>query len=191
MTKRLPVVGVLGSGDAEHADKAASLGRWLGTLPVHLLTGGGRGVMTAVARAFAAVPGRAGLVVGIIPCSSDDPAVPKPGYPNPFVELAIKTHLPLSGPDGTDTLSRNHLNVLTSDVLVALPGGAGTASEVALAVRYRRPVAAYLDDRSGIPHLPAAVPILSTLSEVQAFVQDHLQGVKPSGSDTSSFHDLQ
>jgi uncharacterized protein (TIGR00725 family) len=190
MAKRLPVVGVLGSGDAEHADKAASLGRWLATLPVHLLTGGGRGVMTAVARAFAAVAGRAGLVVGIIP-SGEDPAVPKPGYPNPYVELAIMTHLPLSGASGMDVLSRNHINVLTSDVLVALPGGTGTASEVALAVRYRRPIAAYLDDRSGIPHLPAAVPNLTTLAEVQAFVQDHLQGVRPSGSDTPSFPDLQ
>ena len=95
--------------------------------------------MTSVAEAFAAVPGRAGLVVGIIPCSSGDAAVPKRGYPNPFVELAIMTHLPLSGADGTDDRSRNHINVLTSDVLVALPGGAGTGSEVALAVRYGRP----------------------------------------------------
>jgi len=128
MAQRLPIVGVLGSGDAEHADKAAALGRWLATLPMHLLTGGGRGVMMAVARAFVAVPGRAGLVVGVIPCSRDDAAMPKPGYPNPFVELAIRTHLPLSGADGTEAGSRNHINVLSSDVLIALPGGAGTAS---------------------------------------------------------------
>jgi uncharacterized protein (TIGR00725 family) len=170
MTKRLPVVGVLGSGEAEHRDKAAALGRWLATLPVHLLTGGGSGVMTSVAEAFAAVPGRAGLVVGIIPCSSDNAAVPKRGYPNPFVELAVMTHLPLSGADGTDDRSRNHINVLTSDVLVALPGGEGTASEVALAVRYGRPIAAYLDDRSEIPDLSADVPVFSALVEVQAFV---------------------
>jgi uncharacterized protein (TIGR00725 family) len=177
MTERLPVVGVLGSGDSEHADKAAPLGRWLATLPVHLLTGGGRGVMTAVARAFEAVPGRAGLVVGIIPCSSGDPAVPKPGYPNDFIELAIKTHLPLSGSDGTDALSRNHINVLTSDVILALPGGAGTASEVGLAVRYARPVAAFLDRRSDIPGLPPEVPVFATLAKVQAFVLAHLTGV--------------
>jgi uncharacterized protein (TIGR00725 family) len=185
MTKRLHVVGVLGSGDAEHADKAAPLGRWLATLPVHLLTGGGRGVMTAVARAFEAVPGRAGLVVGIIPCKSDDPAVPKSGYPNDFIELAIKTHLPLSGSDGTDALSRNHINVLTSDVLIALPGGAGTASEAALALRYARPIAAFIDACAQIPGLPAEVPILATLAEVQAFVLAQLEGVRPSGPDPS------
>jgi uncharacterized protein (TIGR00725 family) len=174
MTKRLPVVGVLGSGDAEHADKTTPLGSWLATLPVHLLTGGGPGIMTAVARAFVSVPGRTGLVVGVIPCSSDDPAMPKFGYPNDFIELAIRTHLPRSGRAGTEDRSRNHINVLTSDVLVALPGGAGTASEVALALRYRRPIAAYLDDRADIPNLPPEVPALATLAEVQAFVLRHL-----------------
>ena len=174
MTQRLPIVGVLGSGDAEHADKAAALGRWLATLPMHLLTGGGRGVMMAVARAFVAVPGRAGLVVGVIPCSRDDAAMPKPGYPNPFVELAIRTHLPLSGADGTEAGSRNHINVLSLDVLVALPGSAGTASEVALAVRYRHPITAHIDDRADIPDLPAEVPVLASLAEVQAFVLRHI-----------------
>ncbi len=170
MTKRLPVVGVLGSGEKAHAGKAEAVGRWLAGEGVHLLTGGGGGVMTAVARAFQAVESRAGLVIGIIP-SSADPAVPRPGYPNPYVELAIMTHLPLGGTSGTDVLSRNHINVLSSDVLIALPGGAGTASEVALALLYRRPIAAFLDDRGDIPELPAEVPAFSALADVQAFVR--------------------
>jgi uncharacterized protein (TIGR00725 family) len=173
MTKRLPVVGVLGSGETAHAGKAEAVGSWLATQRVHLLTGGGGGVMTVVSRAFQAVPNRAGLVVGIIP-SGEDPAVPKPGYPNPYVELAIITHLPLSGASGTGALSRNHINVLSSAVLIALPGGAGTASEAALALRYRRPIAAYLDDRSDIPELPASVPVLATLTEVEEFVRCQL-----------------
>ena len=175
MTKRLPVVGVLGSGVDEHRDKAAGIGAWLATQPVHLLTGGGGGVMTSVAEAFAVVPDRAGLVVGIIPCSSGDPAVAKAGYPNGFVELAIRTHLPLSGPDGTDVRSRNHINVLTADVLIALPGGPGTASEVELALRYRRPICAYLDERANIPRLPAEVLVLTNLAGVQKFVLHHLR----------------
>jgi len=173
MTRHLPVVGVLGSGDVEHADKADAIGRWLATQRVHLLTGAGRGVMEAVSRAFCAVPDRAGLVVGIVPCG-EDPALPRPGYPNPFVELAILTHLPLNGASGTEPLSRNHINVLSSNVLIALPGGSGTASEVTLALRYRRPIAAYVDSRCDIPHLPDAVPILGKLSEVQDFVRRSL-----------------
>jgi uncharacterized protein (TIGR00725 family) len=169
MTRRLPVVGVLGSGSEQHSAKAEALGRWLATLEVHLLTGAGKGVMEAVSRAFRSVPGRAGLVVGVAPCG-DDPATPRPGYPNPFVELAILTHLPLSGASGTEALSRNHINVLSSNVLVALPGGAGTSSEVALAVRYRRPLVAFVGARTDIPKLPTGVPALGTLAEVQDFV---------------------
>jgi uncharacterized protein (TIGR00725 family) len=173
MSGRLPVVGVLGSGDFEHAAKAEAVGRWLATQSVHLLTGAGKGVMEAVSRAFHAVPGRAGLVVGIVPCG-EAPQTPRPGYPNPFVELAILTHLPLSGTSGADPLSRNHINVLSSDVIIALPGGVGTASEVALALRYGRPVAAYVDARTDIPQLPQAVPMLGALAEVQDFVRRSL-----------------
>jgi uncharacterized protein (TIGR00725 family) len=163
----------MGSGRHEHADRAEPLGRWLATLGVHLLTGAGKGVMEAVSRAFQAVPDRAGLVVGIAPCGKA-PAEPRPGYPNPFVELAILTHLPLSGTSGSDPLSRNHINVLSSNVLVALPGGRGTSSEVALALRYGRPVAAFIDARSDIPALPDEVPALRTLAAVQDFVRDAL-----------------
>jgi uncharacterized protein (TIGR00725 family) len=170
MSGRLPVVGVLGSGDFEHAAKAEAVGRWLATQRVHLLTGAGKGVMEAVSRAFHAVPDRAGLVVGIVP-SGDAPSIPRPGYPNPFVELAILTHLPLSGASGTEPLSRNHINVLSSDVLIALPGGSGTASEVALALRYGRPIAAFVDARTDIPQLPDAVPMLGALADVQDFVR--------------------
>jgi uncharacterized protein (TIGR00725 family) len=163
----------MGSGDDEHAARSEAVGRWLAGEGVHLLTGGGQGVMEAVSRAFQAVPDRAGLVVGIVPCG-DAPEVPRPGYPNPFVELAILTHLPLSGASGTEPLSRNHINVLSSNVLIALPGGSGTSSEVALALRYSRPVAAFVDERSDIPELPEAVPVLSALAQVQDFVRRSL-----------------
>src|SRR5262245_25652645 len=96
MASRLPVVGVMGSGDTEHADKAEPLGRWLAAERVHLLTGAGQGVMAAVSRAFHSTPGRAGLVVGVAPCG-DPPDSPRAGYPNQWVELVIRTHLPLSG----------------------------------------------------------------------------------------------
>jgi uncharacterized protein (TIGR00725 family) len=164
----------MGSGDTEHADKAAPLGRWLARERVHLLTGAGGGVMAAVSRAFYATPGRTGLVVGVAPCG-DRPDIPRTGYPNQWVELVIQTHLPLSGASGTEPLSRNHINVLTSDVIVALPGGAGTASEVALALRYGRPIAAFLDRRSDIPELPDEVPVFDALADVQDFVRRHLR----------------
>ena len=131
--------------------------------------------MEAVCRAFCETPGRQGLVLGVLPAAADDPRCsPPPGYPNPWVELAVQTHLPLSGPRGLEALSRNHINVLTCDVLVALAGGEGTLSELLLAVRYGRPVVAFLDSPQELPRLPSEVPWSAALADVQRFVQEHL-----------------
>jgi len=171
---RRPVVGVMGSGTAAHEERALPLGRWLAGAGVHLLTGGGEGVMAAVSRAFHDSSGRAGAVLGVLPGDPDSGRAPA-GYPNPWVELAIRTHLPLSGARGTEPLSRNHLNVLCADVVVALPGGPGTASEVRLAQRYGRPIVAFVTSPREIPDLPGTVPLAATLDEVVAFVTDALR----------------
>jgi len=171
---RIPVVGVMGSGSEPHEYLAVPLGRWLAARGVHPLTGGGGGVMRTVSAAFRAVPGRRGLVLGVLPGDPATGAAP-PGYPNPAVELVLRTHLPLSGREGTDARSRNHVNVLSADVVVALPGGYGTASEVALARRYGRPVTAFVDARAGIPGLAPDVPTAATLDVVTAFVDAHLR----------------
>jgi len=167
-------VGVLGSGSDEHLELAEAVGVLLARLGVNLLTGGGGGVMTAVSRAFTRAPRRSGVCIGIVPCSPDDPAVPKRGYPNPFVELPIFTHLPKSGDEGTSALSRNPINVLSSHVLVALPGGAGTASEVELALRYGKPVIAYAPDARLGRTLPSGVPRAATIREVDDFLRKRL-----------------
>lgn len=163
----------MGSGAVEHRERAEPLGRWLAGREVHLLTGGGGGVMTSVSRAFHLVPDRAGLVIGVLPSREGRPP---PGYPNPWVEVPILTHLPLSGTRGTEAGSRNHINVLSSDVIVALPGSAGTASEVRLALAYGRPIVAYLTRRDEIPGLPARVPAESSLEAVQAFIEAAIAG---------------
>jgi uncharacterized protein (TIGR00725 family) len=176
------VVGVMGSSQEPHAERATPLGRRLAELGVHLLTGGGPGAMEAVSRAFAETPGRRGLVLGILPGLPESgggaPHAP-PGYPNRFVDLALRTHLPALGERGGDPDSRNHLNVLTSDAIVALPGGPGTASEVALAVAYGKPVVAYRGRRDEIAGLPPAVPVESDLERVLAFVREHLPQASP------------
>jgi uncharacterized protein (TIGR00725 family) len=150
VVKRLPIVAVIGSGDAGHGnpDLAEAVGRLIAGMGFHLLTGGGRGVMANACRGFASVPDRAGLSLGIIPRSPEGDG-PKSGYPNPWVEVPILTHLTgRLGPDGED--SRNAINVLTASRLVALPGGEGTRAEIRLALRHGRPVLAVLDvDRLG------------------------------------------
>ena len=59
-------------------------------------------------------------------------------------------------------------------MVIALPGGAGTASEVALALRYGRPLVAYLDRRTDIEDLPDQAVVENDFSAVQAFVRAHL-----------------
>ena len=170
---RQAIIGVMGSGTHEHLGRATELGGWLATLGVHLLTGGGSGVTNAVSRAFVQTPGRRGSVLGILPGLQSSGEAPT-GYPNPWVEIGVRTHLSLSGERGTELESRNHINVLTSDVVIALPGSAGTRSEVDLAVAYDKPVAAFIGEPSDIPGLHPEVPVLSELSELQAFVEDAL-----------------
>ena len=132
----------MGSGTESHEELAAPLGRAIAENGWHLLTGGGAGTMTATSRAFAETPDRAGLCIGVLPGAEDSTGSPG-GYPNPWVEVAIRTHLPLSGAAGTGPDSRNHINVLSADAVVALPGSAGTRSEIELALRYQRPLALY------------------------------------------------
>ena len=179
---RRRVVAVIGSGT--FADPACvEIGQLIASLGVDLLTGGGRGVMEAVSRAFFDVPARAGIVIGIIPATVDPiealeqrretPVTCRPpdGYPNPSVELAIFTHLPDSRQQGTLRSSRNHINVLSADVIIALPGEAGTESEMWLAARYGVPIVAYGAHRTNVP---AGIPYAGSLEQVRRFVEEHL-----------------
>jgi uncharacterized protein (TIGR00725 family) len=172
---RRPVVGVMGSSTQAYEDVAVPLGRALAAMGVHLLTGGGVAAMGAVSQAFAGVPGREGQVIGVLPSDlPDGTRVPSDGYPNAWVDIAIFTHLPLSGISGTDARSRNHINILSSDVVVVLPGGEGTESELELAVRYRKPVIAFFGDYEVIWPVADGVPVARTLDQVEAFVRQHL-----------------
>lgn len=162
----------MGSADDEHEDLAIPLGRWLAAFGVHLLNGGGTGVMRAVSRAFHEVSPRPGLVIGVLPGDTGGGHHhDRPGYPNAWIDIAIRTHLPLSGADGDSPASRNHINVLTPAVVVALPGGAGTKSEVELALRYGTPIIAWFGTHQVDWPLPTAVRRAECLADVQRFVR--------------------
>ena len=175
---RRTVVAVIGSGQTADPH-AADVGRLIATLGHDLLTGGGRGVMEAVSRAFFETSPRRGIVIGIVPAdvgglrqleerNAADVTFELPsGYPNDWVELAIYTHLPDSGPDGALRSSRNHLNVLSADAIVALPGREGTESEIWLATQYGVPILAYGDHRPAPPH---GIPHVPTIDAVRDFL---------------------
>ncbi len=169
------VVTVIGSGRSADPH-AADVGQLIATLGHDLLTGGGRGVMEAASRAFFETSPRRGIVIGIVPGlvagldALEDRVAGNPGYdlpsgyPNEWVELAIYTHLPDSGTRGTLASSRNHVNVLSADAIVALPGREGTESEIWLAIQYGVPIVAYGT------HAPPGIPHAATLDQLREFL---------------------
>jgi uncharacterized protein (TIGR00725 family) len=168
-------VGVLGSGTDEHEELASGVGELLAQLGVNLLTGGGRGVMRAVSRAFTRSERARGICIGVIPCFSErERGRPKDGYPNEFVELAIYTHLPHSGERGQEDLSRNHINVLTCSALIALPGGPGTSAEVSLAAGYGKPVIVYSPVATPVQDSPQSVLHATSLDRIRQFLAEHV-----------------
>jgi uncharacterized protein (TIGR00725 family) len=120
------VVGVMGAGDrARETDVALAfeLGSAIAAKGWVLLSGGrNTGVMDAVNRGAHSA---GGLTIGILPDSDN-------ANTSEAVDVAVVTGL------GS---ARNYVNVLSSDVVVACgAGGAGTASEIALALKAGKPV---------------------------------------------------
>jgi uncharacterized protein (TIGR00725 family) len=170
------IIAVVGSGTDAHEALAAPVGELVARSGAHLLTGAGDGVMTAVARAFCAVQGRRGMSIGIVPAADGGSgvALPRPGYPNAWVEVPIRTHLPKSGIEGTSPESRNHIVVLSATAIIALPGGPGTASEIALALHYRRPIIAFVGDSMVPASLPPEVACATDLAQIADFLARHV-----------------
>lgn len=126
------VVGVLGPGGStseEVISQALQLGRLIAREGWIVLSGGrNSGVMDAVSRGAKEAHG---LTVGILPDADA-------GAASEAVDIAIVTGMG-SG--------RNIINVLSSDVVVACGMGAGTASEIALALKAGRRVVILGDHR--------------------------------------------
>jgi uncharacterized protein (TIGR00725 family) len=97
-------------------EQADRLGRRLAEAGAVVVCGGGPGVMEAVCRGARAA---GGTTVGLLPGLDRDDA-------NPHLSVAIPTGM---------GQGRNLLLVRSSDALVAVGGGFGTLSEIALALR--------------------------------------------------------
>ncbi len=122
---KTPIIGVMGGVEAENLSQAFLLGKKIAEKGYILLTGGGPGVMEAASKgAFKA----GGLVIGVLP---NERQYPLEGYPNRYVDIPIYTGM---------SDARNAINVKTSNVIVAFRGGAGTLSEIALAIKSGTPV---------------------------------------------------
>ena len=120
---RRKVVGVIGghSCSKEVEQLAQNLGKNLAKVVDIIVCGGVSGTMEAVSKGFKA---SGGLTIGIIPSYDKKDA-------NEYVDIVIPSGL---------GLARNVLVVKSADVVVALPGEAGTLSEIAYALQFSIPV---------------------------------------------------
>ncbi|HVR60273.1 MAG TPA: TIGR00725 family protein [Polyangia bacterium] len=139
------VIGVMGPAacDSATADVARAVGRAIAERGAVLLCGGRGGVMEAAAEG---ARGAGGLTIGILP-GEDARASP----PNAFVDVALFTGL---------GEGRNWLNVCASDAIIAIGGGFGTLSEIALALKAKRPLVLFgswtFDMDGAAPQVPRA-----------------------------------
>ena len=124
MMQRPLIIGVMGGGqgDAATLDRAYQLGAMIAEQGWVLLNGGrASGVMDASARGAA---DHDGLTVGILPEDTT-------------VNASQHVRIPICTGMGS---ARNVINILSSNVVVACRGGAGTISEIALALKHGKTV---------------------------------------------------
>ena len=118
--KRPLIVGVMGGSKADEdtCQHAYALGALIAQQGWVLLNGGrNAGVMAASARGAV---DHGGLTIGILPDADTDRT-------SEFIMIPICTAM------GS---ARNVINILSSDIVVACPGGPGTVSEIALALKH-------------------------------------------------------
>lgn len=119
------IIGVMGGGKIVNAgdyEVAYRLGGLIAREGWVLLNGGrASGIMEASARG---AKENGGLTIGILPGTAA-------GWASEYIDIPILTGA---------GLARNYINVLTSKVVVALPGRTGTISEIALALNIGKKV---------------------------------------------------
>lgn len=118
-------IGVMGPAvcDARVAALAREIGERIARAGAILICGGRGGAMEAAA---AGAHSAGGITVGILPGTDLSDA-------NPYIDIPIITGL------GD---ARNSVNILSSEAIIAVHGGFGTLSEIALALKSVRPVVA-------------------------------------------------
>lgn len=171
MIDRKPIIGVMGSHEKEWEELAEPIGRLIADHDYRLLTGAGGGVMTSVARAFCKTEGRQGVSLGIVPTVDYDGSfVPREEYPNPYIELPIFVPLDKKAVSDSNPYSRNHVNIMTSNALVILPGDHGTRNEVALGIQYKKPMVLFGPEKE-FESFPERPMRSEDLEEVREFLE--------------------
>ena len=143
---------------------AVAVGRAAAARGAIVLCGGRAGVMEGAARGAREAGGRSiGILPGLLATQEGE------GKANPFIDCAIHTGL------GD---ARNYVNVRTSDAVIALEGGAGTLSEIALALKCGVPLV-YLRAWGFLHKQPPFAADWTASPEEAVEIALHRAGVRP------------
>lgn len=160
---RRPIIGVMGKGEnAAEIDirTAEVLGELIAKQGWTVLSGGrNAGVMDAALRGAKKVEGS--LTIGILPNESVSAST--------YIDIPVITGL---------GEARNYINILTSDFVVACgEGGAGTTSEIALALKAGKPVILLNATHQAVLFFKDISPdicICSTPQEAVTYIKGHI-----------------
>jgi uncharacterized protein (TIGR00725 family) len=154
------LIGVIGSSTADRAVLNASYetGAEIARAGFSLICGGLGGVMEAACRgAYENTAPESGRIIGVLPGYDRNEA-------NPYVHIVIASGI---------GYARNSIIASSADAVIAISGGSGTLSEIALSWQYGKPVIilsgmpgftaqlidAALDERRSDRILGAATPL--------------------------------
>jgi uncharacterized protein (TIGR00725 family) len=154
-------VAVIGAGACSEAEREAAytVGRILAENHVTLVCGGLGGVMEAACRGARE---HGGHTVGIMPDSREG---------NPYLDTVIRTDM---------GHARNIIVVQSADAVVAVGGREGTLSEIAVALKIKKPVFGYRTwDIDGVEDCPA--PEEAAFKAVSAASQSHRSRTRQGG----------
>jgi uncharacterized protein (TIGR00725 family) len=134
--KRIRLISVIGAVDCDEREAAFAeeVGQLLAKAGFGVVCGGRGGVMEAVCRGAWE---HGGFTVGILPSVDRNQA-------NPFLSVALPTGL---------NEARNVLVVLAGEAVLAIGGGYGTLTEIAHALKHRKPVVGFQTWRGHRPDL--------------------------------------
>ena len=120
--RKITISVIGGSACSEEVEHIAhKIGKIVAKVGAILVCGGLEGIMKAVCKG---AKSENGLTIGIIPSYDKKDA-------NEYCDIVIPTGL---------NDARNVLVVQSGDIIVALPGEYGTLSEIAFALRFKKPV---------------------------------------------------
>lgn len=134
--------------------------------------------MTSVAKSFTAYSNRRGLCIGIVPIEAKSELKRLPHFTNPYIEVPIVTHIHQRAIDSAAMpMAHNEVNILSSHLIIGLPGLKGTQAETSMALVFDKPIILFGREYD-FSHFPSDTMVAETIEDVGHFMLEKLSSHK-------------